>query len=109
MPSWSALLGGEQTELNLSARPPVVILLVGLNGSGKTTTAGKLARYLTLERKRTPYLIPADTFRPAAIDQLTILAQELGVPVYPTPNDGSALDPIVVAQAGDCRGAKAWL
>ena len=95
-----ALLGGEQAELDLSARPPVVILLVGLNGSGKTTTAGKLARYLTRERQRSPYLIPADTFRPAAIDQLSILAQELGVPVYPTPNDGSAPDPLVVAQAG---------
>ena len=104
-----ALLGGEQTELNLSARPPVVILLVGLNGSGKTTTAGKLARYLTRERKRTPYLIPADTFRPAAIDQLTILAQELGVPVYPTPptlDNGSAPDPIVVAQAGIAEAQK---
>ena len=100
------LLGGEQTELNLSARPPVVILLVGLNGSGKTTTTGKLARYLTRERKRTPYLIPADTFRPAAIDQLTILAQELDVPVYPTPNDGSAPDPIGVAQAGIAEAHK---
>ena len=95
-----ALLGGEQTELDLSAQPPVVILLVGLNGSGKTTTAGKLARYLAIERQRTPYLVPADTVRPAAIDQLTILGQEIGVPVYPTPNDGSAPDPVVVAQAG---------
>mgnify|MGYP001244858471 FL=1 len=95
-----SLLGGENTELNLSAQPPVVILLVGLNGSGKTTTAGKLARYLKIERQRTPYLIPADTFRPAAIDQLEILGQEIGVPVYPTPKDGSADDPVAIAQAG---------
>ena len=95
-----SLLGGEHTELDLSAQPPVVILLVGLNGSGKTTTAGKLARYLKIERQRSPYLIPADTVRPAAIDQLEILAQEIGVPVYPTPKDGSADDPVATAQAG---------
>ena len=80
-----ALLGGQYTELKLSASPPVVIMLVGLNGSGKTTTAGKLARYLRLEQHRSPYLIPADTYRPAAIDQLRIVAEEVGVPVYPPP------------------------
>jgi len=95
-----ALLGGQYTELNLSASPPVVIMLVGLNGSGKTTTAGKLARYLRLEQHRSPYLIPADTYRPAAIDQLRIVAEEVGVPVYPTPNDGSAGNPVDIAKAG---------
>ncbi|HJY81980.1 MAG TPA: signal recognition particle protein [Candidatus Binatia bacterium] len=95
-----ALLGGQHTELNLSAPPPVVIMLVGLNGSGKTTTAGKLARYLRLELHRSPYLIPADTSRPAAIDQLRIVAEEVGVPVYPTLNDGSAGDPVYIAKAG---------
>lgn len=95
-----ALLGGQHTDLNLSAPPPVVIMLVGLNGSGKTTTTGKLARFLKLERRRSPYLIPADTYRPAAIDQLRIIAGEVGVPVHPTPNDGSAGDPVAVAQAG---------
>ncbi|MGH7964120.1 MAG: signal recognition particle receptor subunit alpha, partial [Candidatus Binatia bacterium] len=89
-----ALLGGQYTDLNLSAPPPVVIMLVGLNGSGKTTTTGKLARFLKLERRRSPYLIPADTYRPAAIDQLRIIAGEVGVPVHPTPNDGSAADPV---------------
>src|SRR5262245_36073220 len=63
------LLGGERAELNLAAPPPVVLMLVGLNGSGKTTSAGKLARHLKLELKRSPYLIPADTYRPAGIDQ----------------------------------------
>jgi len=95
-----ALLGGQYTELNLSASPPVVIMLVGLNGSGKTTTAGKLARYLRREQQRSPYLIPADTYRPAAIDQLRIVAEEVGVPVYPTPNDGSAGNPVDIAKAG---------
>lgn len=94
------LLGGQYAELNLSATPPVVILLVGLNGSGKTTTAGKLARYLKAEQARRPYLVPADTFRPAAIDQLRIIGEEVGVPVYPTPNDGSATDPVRIAVAG---------
>ncbi len=100
------LLGGQRTELNLSAAPPVVILLVGLNGSGKTTTTGKLARYLKHEQARAPYLVPADTFRPAAIDQLRILGQEVGVPVYPTPNDGSAPDPVRIAAAGVDAGRR---
>lgn len=95
-----ALLGGEYTALNLSAPPPVVIMLVGLNGSGKTTSAGKLARYLKLELRRSPYLIPADTYRPAAIDQLRIVAEEIGVPVHPTPTDGSAPDPAIIAREG---------
>ena len=76
-----ALLGGERTELDLAAAPPVVLMLVGLNGSGKTTTSGKLARYLKTELKRSPYLVPADTYRPAAIDQLETLGRQLDVPV----------------------------
>lgn len=95
-----ALLGGQQAELNLAAPPPVVIMLVGLNGSGKTTSAGKLARYLKLELKRSPYLIPADTYRPAAIDQLRIIATDIGVAVHPTPTDGSVTDPVAVATEG---------
>ena len=97
------LLGGQHTELDLAAAPPVVLLLVGLNGSGKTTSAGKLARYLKVEKGRKPYLVPADTYRPAAIDQLRIVAEEIGVPVYPTPNaneDGSAIDPVKIAAEG---------
>ena len=95
-----ALLGGERTELDLAATPPVVLMLVGLNGSGKTTTLGKLARYLKTELKRSPYLVPADTYRPAAIDQLQIIAKDIGVPVHPTPQDGSAGDPVAIAKAG---------
>ena len=95
-----AILGGERTELDLAAAPPVVLMLVGLNGSGKTTTSGKLARYLKTELKRSPYLVPADTYRPAAIDQLQIIAKDIGVPVHPTPQDGSAGDPVAIAKAG---------
>ena len=76
------LLGGDYRELDLKAAPPVVIMLVGLQGSGKTTTLAKLARYLKNEKKRTPYLVPADIYRPAAIEQLKILAKELDLPAY---------------------------
>ena len=64
------LLGGEHRKLDLKAAPPVVIMLVGLQGSGKTTTLAKLARHLKRDQKRTPYLVPADVYRPAAIEQL---------------------------------------
>jgi signal recognition particle subunit SRP54 len=74
------LLGGQTSELSLKGFP-AVIMLVGLQGSGKTTTAGKLA--LMLKGKgRSPFLVPADVYRPAAIDQLLILADELKIPAY---------------------------
>jgi signal recognition particle subunit SRP54 len=76
------LLGGDYRELDLKTAPPAVIMLVGLQGSGKTTTLAKLARYLKKEKKRTPYLVPADIYRPAAIKQLKILGNELELPVY---------------------------
>jgi signal recognition particle subunit SRP54 len=76
------LLGGEYHELDLKVAPPAVILLVGLQGSGKTTTLAKLARYLKKEKQRNPYLVPADVYRPAAIEQLKILGSELDLPVY---------------------------
>jgi signal recognition particle subunit SRP54 len=78
----TALLGGEYHELDLKAAPPAVVMLVGLQGSGKTTTVAKLARHLKRDRKRSPYLVPADVYRPAAIDQLKILAREVELPVY---------------------------
>ncbi len=77
----TSLMGGEGQGIHLSGSPPVPIMLVGLHGSGKTTTAGKLARYFQ-EKKKRPYLIPADVYRPAAIEQLQKLGQELGVDFY---------------------------
>jgi len=77
-----ALLGGELSEIDLKTAPPAVIMLVGLQGSGKTTTVAKLARYLKKEKQRNPYLVSADVYRPAAIDQLKILGKELDLPVY---------------------------
>jgi signal recognition particle subunit SRP54 len=76
------LLGGQTASLSLGGRQPVAIMMVGLQGSGKTTTSGKLARILKAKGRR-PYLVPADVYRPAAIEQLTILGRTLDVPVYP--------------------------
>ncbi len=76
------LLGGDHQDLDLKAAPPVVVMMVGLQGSGKTTTLAKLARHLKKDKKRSPYLVPADIYRPAAIEQLKILGKELELPVY---------------------------
>jgi signal recognition particle subunit SRP54 len=89
------LLGGEYEELDLKTAPPVVIMLVGLQGSGKTTTLAKLARHLKREKKRTPYLVPADIYRPAAIEQLKILGRELELPVH---NSNPQTSPVVICQ-----------
>ena len=77
------LMDGGRQDLNLSGRTPHVLMLVGLQGSGKTTTAAKLAVYLR-KQGRHPYLVPADIYRPAAVDQLKKLAAQIDVPVYPT-------------------------
>ena len=77
------LMGGAAEPLRLTGRVPVAIMLVGLQGSGKTTTAGKLARRLVQDGRR-PCLVPADVYRPAAIDQLITLANQLKMPVYPS-------------------------
>jgi len=77
----TALMGGEEQKIHLSGSPPVPIMLVGLHGCGKTTTAAKLARFFHERRKR-PYLIPADVYRPAAIEQLQKLGEELKVDFY---------------------------
>lgn len=75
------LLGGPSEDLNFAKQPPSVILLAGLQGSGKTTTAGKLALWLT-QNKHTPLLLPVDVYRPAAIDQLKAIGQEVNIPVF---------------------------
>ena len=79
----TTLMGETRHDLILSGRTPFALMLVGLQGSGKTTTAGKLARYLR-KQGRHPYLVPADIYRPAAIEQLQKLGAQLGVPVYST-------------------------
>jgi signal recognition particle subunit SRP54 len=91
------LMGSHQEELNLSGPSPVPLMLVGLQGSGKTTTAGKLAVFLR-NKGRKPYLVPADVYRPAAIDQLKKLGEQLNVPVFSSSVD---MDPVQI-----CRDAK---
>lgn len=75
------LMGGKAEPLKLTGKIPVPVMLVGLQGSGKTTTAAKLARKMAHEKRR-PCLVPADVYRPAAIDQLLTLAAQLGLPAY---------------------------
>jgi len=77
------LMGGARQELDLTGRTPFPLMLVGLQGSGKTTTAGKLALYLR-KSGRNPYLVPADIYRPAAVEQLEKLGSQLGIPVHQT-------------------------
>ena len=87
-----ALMGGdEDNSLDLAAKPPVAIMLVGLQGSGKTTTCGKLARYLKGERRR-PLLVPADVYRPAAIEQLKTLGRQLSLEVFSSRADQDPVD-----------------
>lgn len=85
------MMGSTAQGLELGGRPPVPIMLVGLQGSGKTTTAGKLALYLKKQGRR-PYLVPADVNRPAAITQLTRLAAETEVPVFPSTTEMNPVD-----------------
>lgn len=75
------LMGGTESELDLKGLP-AVILIAGLQGSGKTTFSGKLANYLKTQKGKSPLLVAADIYRPAAIDQLTVLAGQIGVDVY---------------------------
>ena len=75
------LLGGEDAKLNFTPNPPTVIMLVGLQGSGKTTTAGKLANVIRKQGKK-PLLVACDVYRPAAIKQLQVVGKQLDIPVY---------------------------
>lgn len=90
----TTLMGGETAEIDLNGRP-AVILMAGLQGSGKTTFSGKLARMLKTKRNRKPLLVACDVYRPAAIDQLKVLADQIGVPMYTEPG---SKDPVQIAQ-----------
>lgn len=90
------LMGGHATELKLNSRPSV-ILMAGLNGAGKTTLSGKLALFLKNQRHKKPLLVACDTYRPAAIEQLRVLAEGIEVPIYLDLNEKN---PVVIARAG---------
>jgi signal recognition particle subunit SRP54 len=84
------LMGGSEAELNLKNNP-TIILVAGLQGSGKTTFSGKLASFLKNKRNKSPLLVAADIYRPAAIDQLKVLGEQIGVSVYSEPENKNAV------------------
>lgn len=88
--------GGEDNSLDLGAKPPVAIMMVGLQGAGKTTTCGKLGNLLK-KQKRRPLLVPADVYRPAAIEQLKTVGRQLGLEVFASTADQKPLDICVSA------------
>ncbi|MDD7439989.1 signal recognition particle protein [Prevotellamassilia timonensis] len=92
----AALMGGKACELKLSGRPSV-ILMAGLNGAGKTTLSGKLALYLKSKKSRKPLLVACDVYRPAAVEQLRVLAEQIEVPIYMDLNEK---DPVKIARDG---------
>jgi signal recognition particle subunit SRP54 len=91
----TALMGGGETKLTISSSPPTVVMLVGLNGAGKTTNGAKLAGLMKRQGKR-PLLVACDTFRPAAIHQLEVVGGQLEVPVFQM----GQIDPVDIAKAG---------
>ena len=88
------LMGGEASDFNINGNP-AIILIAGLQGSGKTTFSGKLANYLKNQKGKSPLLVAADVYRPAAIDQLKVLGEQIGVDVYSEPENK---DPKSIAQ-----------
>ena len=95
----TALMGGEVTDLDLKNNP-TIILIAGLNGAGKTTFTGKLANFLKSKGKK-PLLVAGDVYRPAAVDQLQILGEQIGVPVYA---NTASKDPVGIAMEGIAEG-----
>jgi signal recognition particle subunit SRP54 len=91
----TALMGGEQSKIAVSNRPPTVIMMVGLQGAGKTTTTGKLANLLRKKYNRKPLLVAADIYRPAAIKQLQTLGKQLDMPVFSL---GDQVSPVEIAK-----------
>ncbi len=91
----SELMGGSQSKIAVSDRPPTVIMMVGLQGAGKTTTTGKLANLLRKQHNRKPLLVACDVYRPAAIKQLQTLGGQLDMPVF---EEGTEANPVDIAK-----------
>lgn len=92
----TALMGGENEKIHLNSRPPTVIMMVGLQGAGKTTHCGKLAGAFRKQGRR-PLLVACDIYRPAAIKQLQVIGEQLDIPVY---SEGTDVSPVEIAKAG---------
>ena len=90
----TALMGSSQSKIIISPKPPTVVMLVGLQGAGKTTSGGKLAHYLK-KQGRQPLLVAGDVYRPAAVKQLQVLGEQLGIPVFSL---GTELSPVEIAK-----------
>lgn len=89
------VMGSEHVPLQFSVKPPTVIMMVGLQGAGKTTTVGKIAHYVKKNHHKRPLLVAGDIYRPAAIEQLKVIGQQLDMPVFSLGNDVS---PVTIAQ-----------
>jgi len=98
------LMGESEAKIDFASSPPTIILMCGLQGAGKTTTAGKLANNLKKMNKR-PLLVACDIYRPAAIKQLEVVGERVGVPVFTM---GDKLNPIDIAKASIEHGKKTW-
>ncbi|MFZ0872401.1 MAG: signal recognition particle receptor subunit alpha, partial [Rhodanobacter sp.] len=92
----TTVMGTANTELNLAQQPPAVVLMAGLQGAGKTTTVAKLARLLTERKKKKVMVVSCDVYRPAAIEQLRTLAEQVGVKFFPSV---AGQDPVEIAKA----------
>ncbi len=90
------LMGGETPKINISPKPPTVIMMVGLQGAGKTTHAGKIAN-MYKHKGKNPLLVACDVYRPAAVDQLKIVGESVGIPVF---SMGTKISPVEIAKAG---------
>ncbi|QQK80554.1 signal recognition particle protein [Salicibibacter cibi] len=91
------LMGKEESKLEVADKAPTIVMMVGLQGSGKTTTAAKLANHLRKEKNRNPMLVAADVYRPAAIDQLQTLGKQLEMPVF---SKGTEANPVDIVREG---------
>jgi signal recognition particle subunit SRP54 len=100
------LMGEANEELNLAALPPAVVLMAGLQGAGKTTSVGKLARWLKEKKKKSVMVVSADIYRPAAIEQLKTLAAEVGVEFFPSSSDQ---DPVDIARGAIDAARKKYI
>ena len=91
-----ALMGGEAPKININPKPPTVVMMVGLQGAGKTTHAAKIAN-MYKQKSKSPLLVACDVYRPAAIDQLKIVGESVGIPVFSL---GAKISPVEIAKAG---------